>query len=53
MVTYLWLSDWAYVVILEKQSKGKGDIYMLVTSFFVDIPAKQKDLQSRYDRRLK
>ena len=51
--TYLWLSEWDYVVILEKQSKAKGNIYMLVTSFFVNIPAKQKDLQSRYERRLK
>ncbi|MGD9746040.1 MAG: hypothetical protein AB7I98_05525 [Verrucomicrobiales bacterium] len=51
--TYLWLHDWDYVVILEKQAKTKGEVYMLVTSFLVDIPAKRKDLQSRYDRRLK
>lgn len=51
--TYLWLRNWDYVVIFEKQPKAKGDIYMLVTSFLVDIPAKRTDLQSRYDRRLK
>jgi hypothetical protein len=51
--TYLWLHDWDYVVILEKQTKTRGFIYLLVTSFLMDIPAKRKDLQSRYDRRLK
>jgi hypothetical protein len=51
--TYLWLKNWDYVVILEKHAKSKGDIFMLITSFYVDIPAKRKDLESRYDRRLK
>ena len=51
--TYLWLKDWDYVVILERQYKAKGDIFMLITSFYVDRPSKRKDLESRYARRLK
>ena len=51
--TYLWLQEFHYVVILERQPKSKGDIFMLITSFYVDVPAKRKDLESRYERRLK
>jgi hypothetical protein len=51
--TYLWLRDFDYVVILQKQTKRFGDIFMLVTSFYVDIESKRKDLLSRYDRRQK
>lgn len=50
---YLWLKDLEYVVILERQSKRMGEVYMLITSFLVDCDAKRKDLESRYARRLK
>lgn len=50
---YLWLKEMDYVVILERQSKRLGEVYMLVTSFLVDCDAKRKDLESRYARRLK
>lgn len=51
--TYVWLKDHDYVVILERQPKQKGDIFMLVTSFFVNFESKRRDLQSRYERRRK
>jgi hypothetical protein len=51
--TYIWLTDFDYVVILEKQAKTKGDIFQLITSFFVSHESKRKDLESRYDRRKK
>jgi hypothetical protein len=50
---YLWLKALDYVVILERQSKRMGDIYMLVTSFLVEHEAKRRDLESRYARRIK
>lgn len=50
---YLWLKGWDYVVILERQVKRMGEVYMLVTSFFVDHKGKRKDLESRYTRRRK
>jgi len=49
--TYAWLREHDYVVILERQAKEKGDIYMLVTSFLVEHESKRRDLQSRYERR--
>src|ERR1039458_3967837 len=51
--TYVWLKNHDYVVILERQQKQRGDIFMLVTSFYVDHEAKRRDLQSRYERRRK
>ena len=50
---YIWLEEYDFVVILEKQTKKKGDVFMLITSFIVDYEAKRKDLQSRYKRRIK
>ena len=51
--TYLWLKNHDYVVILERQPKDKGDVFMLITSFYLDHEAKRRDLQSRYERRRK
>jgi hypothetical protein len=51
--TYLWLKQWDYVVVLERQEKSWGAIFMLITAFPVDIPAKRIDLESRYNRRKK
>jgi hypothetical protein len=47
--TYLWLKKWDYTVILERKSKDR--IFMLITTFLVDVPAKRLDLESRYNRR--
>ncbi len=49
--TYVWLQSCDYVVILERQAKERGDIYQLITSFYVDYPGKRVDLLSRYERR--
>lgn len=49
--TYIWLKDHDYVVILERQQKRQGVVYMLVTSFHLDFEAKRRDLMSRYERR--
>lgn len=51
--TYLWLKNHDYVVILERQKKDKGDVFMLITSFYSDYEGKRRDLQSRYERRRK
>jgi len=40
-------------VILERQKKDKGDVFMLITSFYSDYEGKRRDLQSRYERRRK
>lgn len=49
--TYLWLKSYDYVLVLERQQRIKGDVFILVTVFLVDIPAKRKDLESRFTRR--
>ena len=51
--TYLWLKDLDYVVILERQTKERGDIFLLITTFLVDAPGKHANLESRYQRRKK
>ena len=51
--TYLWIKQWDYAVVLERQEKSRGAIFMLITAFPVDIPAKRIDLESRYNRRKK
>ncbi len=45
--TYLWLSEWDYVVILEERRRG---ILQLITAFHVD-DRKRHDLEGRYRRR--
>jgi len=49
--TYVWLKEHHYVVILERQQREKGDVFQLITSFFVDHEGKREDLESRYERR--
>ena len=51
--TYLWLKHLDYMVILERQKKERGDIFMLITTFLVDAPGKHANLESRYQRRKK
>ncbi len=52
--TYLWVREFDFAVILEKQTMPRGDtIYMLITTFFVDVVSKRLDLESRYERRKK
>ena len=51
--TYLWLKEWDYALVLERQEKARGDIFMLITAFLVDNQAKRFDLESRYNRRKK
>ena len=51
--TYAWLKNYDYVVILERQKKDRGDVFMLITSFHLDFDGKRRDLQSRYERRRK
>jgi hypothetical protein len=51
--TYVWLKDHDYVVVLERQKKDKGDVFMLITSFLLAFEGKRRDLQSRYERRRK
>ncbi len=50
---YLWLKASGYVVILERQTKRMGEVYLLITSFLIDHESKRRDLESRYERRLK
>jgi hypothetical protein len=50
---YIWLEEYDFVVILEHQTKSFGDIFMLRTAFTVEYEGKRKDLESRYERRIK
>jgi hypothetical protein len=51
--TYLWLKDFDYLVILERQAKSRGDVFLLITTFLVDAPGKKSNLESKYSRRKK
>lgn len=50
--TYVWLKEWDYVIVLERQQKRLGVIFMLITAFYVDCAAKRSDLESRYVKRI-
>ena len=50
--TYVWLKALDYVIILERQEKRQGTIFVLITAFFVSHDAKRHDLESRYGRRI-
>jgi hypothetical protein len=49
--TYLWLEDYDYVVVLEKQSKGFRNIAFLVTAFHVDGESRKRALRKKYEAR--
>lgn len=51
--SYLWLKEYDFVVILERQSARDREIFKLITSFHVCYESKRKDLKSRYDQRVK
>lgn len=50
--SYLWLKDFDFVVILERQTARERKIYKLITSFHVCYEAKRKDLERRYAQRV-
>jgi len=49
--TYLWLKDYDYVVVLEKQTKGFRGIAFLVTAYHVDGESRRRALERKYDAR--
>ncbi len=51
--TYVWLEDWDYVIILEKREHRKGQIFFLITAFYVDGDSRRRNLQSKFSKREK
>jgi hypothetical protein len=51
--TYVWLEDWDYVIILEKREQRKGQIFFLITAFYVDGDSKRRNLRSKFNKREK
>lgn len=49
--TYVWLSELDYVIILERQSKRRGDIYRLITAYHIEGDSGRRKLRRRYERR--
>lgn len=50
--TYLWLESLDYVVILEKQRKGKKrEAAFLVTAFHLDGESTRRSMRRKYERR--
>lgn len=50
--TYLWLESLDYVVILEKQRKGKKrEAAFLVTTFHLDGESTRRSMRRKYERR--
>ena len=49
--TYLWVKDYDYVVILEKQSRGRREVYSLVTAFSLDGPSRRRAMEKKYQNR--
>lgn len=49
--TYVWLEDFDYVIILERQEKRKRPIAFLVTAFYVEGNSGRRNLQKKYEKR--
>jgi len=49
--TYLWLEDFDYAVVLEKRAQRFGNVYFLITAFYVDGSSKRKNLRKKYEKR--
>jgi hypothetical protein len=50
--TYIWNESQDWLVIVEKQNRPKGTIYMLITSFLVKYESKRDDLERKYRQRI-
>ncbi|MFH1085895.1 MAG: hypothetical protein V1772_09065 [Chloroflexota bacterium] len=50
--TYVWLENWDYVIVLEKQKKRVGEVAYLVTAFHVAGESRRRNLRGRYDKRI-
>ena len=50
--TYIWNESQDWLVIVEKQNRPKGTIYMLITSFLVKYESKRDDLVRKYRQRI-
>lgn len=51
--TYVWLRQWAYVVVLEAISTRAGEAMQLVTAFHVDGRATERGFSRKYDQRIR
>lgn len=50
--TYLWLKNFDYVIILEKNPmRSGGMLFRLITAFYTGHGSKKKDLESRFAKR--
>jgi hypothetical protein len=49
--TYLWLSNWDYVVVLQRRSQTRGEVYFLVTAYHVDGPGTAAKLHRKHERK--
>jgi hypothetical protein len=50
--TYVWLVQWDYVIILEKQKRRIGIIAFIVTAYHVDGSSTRKKLAQKYEQRI-
>lgn len=48
---YLWLENYDYVIILQKNAGRGKHLIVLITAFYVE-EYKKKDLQKRYEKRI-
>lgn len=49
--TYLWLTEFDYVVILHKRLTRSSEVAFLVTAFYIEYNSKRHDLQKKFERR--
>jgi len=49
---YLWLEHWDYVIVLEKRTFRIGDVYFLITAYYVDGTYNRNKLRKKFDKRI-
>lgn len=50
--TYLWLTNWDYVIVLEKRVMRRGEVAFLVTAFYVEGPRRRRALERKHKNRM-
>lgn len=50
--THLWLEEQDYLLILEKRRAGRGNIFQLITAYFIEGDGTRRKLRQRYEDRV-
>lgn len=50
--TFVWLEPWDYVIVLEKRRQKKGEVFFLLTAYYVEGDSSRRSLNAKYQTRI-